>query len=97
MGGSIGEIRGWSKIEVYLLYEERTKENTDGTWYPRPAAKKECKRLMQRYENRRMGSPVSVSHLGTKGGGVFDKNFEVECETREATCMCFWDAERIIA
>lgn len=23
-----------------------------------------------------------------------DKNFEVVCETREATCMCFWDAEK---
>ncbi len=48
MGGSTGEVRGDSKIETYLEYEALTKDETDGSWNPNPAAKKECKRLMRK-------------------------------------------------
>jgi hypothetical protein len=51
MGGSIGEIRGWSKTETYIEYEALSSEGPDGSWDPNPAAKKECKRRMRKDPN----------------------------------------------
>ena len=48
MGGSIGEVRGRSKIETYLEYESLIEKGSEGSWDPRPAAKKECKRQMRK-------------------------------------------------
>jgi hypothetical protein len=46
MGGTYGEIRGQSKIEVYLEYLEMTKDTIFETKIPDPEYKKHCKNLM---------------------------------------------------
>lgn len=45
MGGTSGEIRGKSKIDVYLKYQEETEE-WDGSCNPDPNYKKFCKEQM---------------------------------------------------
>ncbi|MBD3253677.1 MAG: hypothetical protein GF383_01215 [Candidatus Lokiarchaeota archaeon] len=46
MGGVTDEIRGKSKIEVYLKYRSITMDDIFNTRIPDPEKKKECKRQM---------------------------------------------------
>ena len=46
MGGTYGEIRGQSKIEVYLEYLEMTEDSIFEMKIPDPEYKKHCKRTM---------------------------------------------------
>lgn len=46
MGGNNGEIRGPSKIEVYLEYLDMTEDSIFETKIPDPKNKKHCKRVM---------------------------------------------------
>jgi hypothetical protein len=47
MGGSVGEVRGSTKIETYLAYVEEA-EDDQGHWDPPVRLKKVCKRLMEK-------------------------------------------------
>ena len=47
MGGTSGEIRGNSKINVYLDYREMTDDCMFETKIPDPKYKKRCKSLME--------------------------------------------------
>jgi len=46
MGGAVGEIRGKSKIEVYLKYREIAENENFQTRIPDPKKKKYCKKEM---------------------------------------------------
>lgn len=46
MGGTNGEVRGQSKIEVYLEYVEMTEDTIFETKIPDPTYKKYCKKMM---------------------------------------------------
>ena len=47
MGGMSGEIKGTSKIEVFLKYTEMIEGSAFLQHNPDPKYKKECKRLME--------------------------------------------------
>ncbi len=47
MGGARGEIRGKSKIEVYLEYKELCEDSPLDGKDPDPSSKKFCKSLME--------------------------------------------------
>ena len=46
MGGTYGDIRGQSKIEVYLEYLKMTEDILFETKIPNPEYKNHCKRVM---------------------------------------------------
>jgi hypothetical protein len=65
MGGLNGEIRGKSKIEVYLKYKEQVekREATFEDQHPDPKFKKLCKSLM--FQDPSTGEWVLNYHLHT--------------------------------
>lgn len=65
MGGTSGEIRGRSKIEVYLKYVEEVESCADtfGDRHPDPKYKKRCKELMA--QDPETGEWVLPYHLHT--------------------------------
>lgn len=63
MGGTFGEIRGTSKIDVYIKYQELVNECSEMSAHPDPKYKKECKRLM--IQDHKTGEWVLSYHLHT--------------------------------
>ena len=64
MGGTYGEIRGKSKIETYLKYEELTSGfYEDWSHWPNPKNKKGCKKQM--VEDPDTGEWVLQYHMHT--------------------------------